>query len=63
MNKFDEMRAAVAEAEQTMRAADDAAHKLACILRGRLKHVSAYVLVELKRELQNFDAHKKEWKP
>jgi hypothetical protein len=62
MNKFDEMRAAITEADQTMRAADEAAHKLACILRGRLKHVGVHVLVELKRELQSFDAHKKEWK-
>jgi hypothetical protein len=63
MNKFDEMRAAVSEAEITMRAADDVAHSMALMLRGRLSKVKPYILVQLKRELSRFDAHKKEWKP
>lgn len=62
MNIFDQMLEAVAEARTTLSAADNVATSMASLLRGRLKQVSVYVLVELKRELQSFDAHKKEWK-
>ncbi len=62
-NQFDLMHAAVAEAETTMRAADNMAYKIAPLLRGRLRKCSRYVLADLKRELTKFDAHKKEWKP
>lgn len=62
MNVFDQMREAVTEARTTLSAADNVANSMASLLRGRLKHVSIYTLVELKRELQGFDAHKKEWK-
>lgn len=61
-NVFDDMRAALAQAKDTMRAADACADNMARILLGRLHHVAPYVLVQLKRELQDFDAHKKEWK-
>lgn len=62
-NVFDDMRTAIAEAETTLRAADRIAHDMARLLAGRLRHVPPWVLVKLKRELQNFDAQKKEWKP
>jgi hypothetical protein len=29
----------------------------------RLRKVDYWFLLEIKRELQHFDAHKKEWKP
>lgn len=62
-NKFDEMRDAVAEAEQVLRAADSCATEMAGLLRGRLRKVgNVFALTELKRELQDFDAHRKEWK-
>ena len=61
-NPFDEMRAAISNAEATMEAADNAANDMVTMLRGRLRKVGCWRLVELKRELQQFDAHKKEWK-
>lgn len=62
-NVFDDMRRAVQEAEQTMRAADNVAGHMANILRGRLRQVSSgYVLADLKRELRDFDMTTKEWK-
>ena len=61
-NPFDDMRYVVAQAEQTLKAADDSAKFMASMLRGRLKHVSPWVLIDLKKELTNFDAHKKVWK-
>ena len=61
-NAYDTMRAAIREARTTMRAADDAAGVLADILAGRLRHVPAHTLVKLKRELRDFDMHRKEWK-
>ena len=62
MNVFDQMRQAVSEARTTLRAVDNVAGDMASMLRGRLRHVPKHILVELKRELQGFDAHKKEWK-
>ena len=61
MNRFDEMRHAVAEAEQTLRAADEVADRMGRLLRGRLKRVSPSVLVQLKAELTHFNAKTKEW--
>ena len=61
-NKFDEMRAAVADAKGTLRAADTVATQMAEILVGRLRQVdSGYTLAALKKELQHFDAHRKCW--
>lgn len=62
MNKFDEMRAAIAEARQTMCAADSQANAMADILIGRLRNVSPYALARLKKELQEFNAHTGRWK-
>ena len=63
MNKFEDMRQAVSEAEQTMRAADSVAESMARMLVGRLRKVnSSYVLSQLKRELQDFNMHTSTWK-
>lgn len=62
MNTFDQMRQAVYEARATLNAADSVANDLAELLRDRLRKVSPYRLAALKRELQAFDAHKKQWK-
>lgn len=61
-NRFDDFRAAVLEAETTIKAADEGANTMARLLSGRLRHVNRYRLVDLKRELREFDAHRKEWK-
>jgi len=62
MNRFDEMRMAVTEAEHTLRAADSVADDMAGLLRGRLRKCSPWHLAALKRELSQFDAHRKMWK-
>jgi hypothetical protein len=62
-NAFDTMRAAVAEARDVMTAADNMARRIAPLLQGRLRNVDTYDLIALKRELQDFDAHRKVWKP
>ena len=62
MNKFDEMRAAVADARGTKRAADPVANDMAFMLRGRLRDVNPWHLVELKRELTEFNANTRTWK-
>ena len=63
-NSYDLMRNALSEARDTMRAADRSADALADILRSdnRLRQVSAWKLKELKRQLQQFDAHTQKWK-
>ena len=61
MNRWDEMNAAVREAEETLRLADGVAHRLARLLVGRLRHAGAAALVELKAELRDFNAHTKRW--
>lgn len=62
MNQFDQMHAAVSEAEATLRAADCFADKMARLLVGRLRQVSPWVLRALKKELAAYNAHTKEWK-
>lgn len=62
MNAFDQMREAMNEAEAQMRAADSASDRMARMLCGRLRKVPGHILVELKRELQQFDACRKIWK-
>ncbi len=62
-NAFDTMRAAIDEATRVQRAADEQAHAMARMLRGRLRHVGAGILSELKRELRDFNIHTGEWKP
>lgn len=68
-NAFDEVRAAIAQAEQQLTAADNAALSMAQLLVGRLKHVQrpgyyggTTALRRLKKELRDFDATTGEWK-
>jgi hypothetical protein len=62
MNKFDEMREAVCEAEHTLRAADDVAASMARLLVGRLRFAGTDALRKLKKELREFDMVTGEWK-
>ncbi len=62
MNAFDQMCEALDEAQELVRQADKASERMARILKGRLRHVPSYILVEMKRELQQFDGSKKIWK-
>lgn len=62
MNIFD-VRNAVQQAEDTLRAADNCAEKLAELLtERRLRLLSSYELRRLKRELSKFDSVKRRWK-
>jgi hypothetical protein len=68
-NPFDEVRAAVANAEEQLKAADSAALSMAQLLVGRLRHVqkpSYYggtaALCKLKKELRDFDMTTGTWK-
>lgn len=61
-NVFDDMRAAVRDAANTLRAADNVAGDLAWLLRGRLRKVqSVDSLRALKRELSHFNIKTGEW--
>jgi hypothetical protein len=64
MNKFDEMRGAVAEAKQTLAAADSVAGEMASLLVGRLRcaTVRSWDLKRLKKELRDFNIHTGTWK-
>lgn len=62
MNKFDEMRQAVAEAKVTLSAADGVAADMARMLVGRLRCASGYTLQQLKRELRDYNIHTGRWK-
>ena len=62
MNKWDQMREAMQEAKATMCAADSFANQMAEMLQGRLRKVHPWVLQNLKRQLADFDAHRKIWK-
>ena len=59
---FDEMKQAISQARSTFNLADSMASTLADLLVGRLRMVSSWTLVKLKRELRNFNAHTKTWK-
>lgn len=61
MNRWDEMRVCVTDAERTMNAADSVAAQMARVLRGRLRHASSDTLRALKKELQGFNAKTGEW--
>lgn len=59
---FDEMHAAVKDAERTLSLADGVITKIARMLIGRLRKVeSGWVLADLKRELRGFNIHTKKW--
>lgn len=61
---FDDFTSAVECAKADIRRGDRAAAQLASLLSGRLRiaDVPAYVLVELKRELQDFNRQTLSWK-
>jgi hypothetical protein len=61
---YDEMSAALKEAERTMNVADTVATWIARLLVGRLRKVSSEsTLVALKRELRDFDSRTGRWAP
>ena len=67
MNKWDEMRAAVQDANSTLRAADSVSLDMAIMLVGRLRRASRTwrgeeALVSLKRELRDFNMKTRSWK-
>lgn len=59
---WDDFRKCFADAERTMKQADDVAENRANMLRGRLRKVSPYVLKQLKHELSQFNARNLAWK-
>ena len=63
MSAFDEMYAAMNEATDRIKAADNAANRMAGLLCGRLRKVSPLILRDLKRELDNYNMRTLEWKP
>jgi hypothetical protein len=62
MNKFDEMRQAMREAEQTLDAARSVASQMASMLVGKLRQCSESDLARLKRELRDFNIHTGRWR-
>lgn len=61
-NKFDEMRAAVREAEMTLDAAKCIARQMVSMLPGRLRGCDGGDLARLKRELRKFNIHTGAWR-
>lgn len=61
-NKFDEMRAALREAEYTLDAARSVAAQMASMLTGKLRNCEPGTLARLKRELRNFNIHTGTWR-
>lgn len=59
---FDEMDAAVKEAERTNALIDRFVNRFAEFLVGRLRQVSGYKLKRLKMELRDFNMHTQSWK-
>lgn len=60
---IDDLKAAVDQAETTLRMTDLIADKMAKLLIGRLRKVTSYrVLKRLKAELQQYDATRDRWK-
>lgn len=61
---WSEAESAIRDAREVVKRGDDAVQRLAKLLVRRLRvaEVSPYVLAELKRELQDFNAATKKWK-
>lgn len=59
-----EAQQAIADAQRTIRCADNYVGQMASIIAGRLRNsdVSVSTLNALKRELADWDMHRKEWK-
>jgi len=62
MSKWDEMRSAYVDAEQTIKAADSISVDMARMIIGRLRKVDGWTLIKLKRELKNFNMQTQRWK-
>lgn len=62
MTTLYEMEQSVNEANRTLSAANTIADQMARFIRNRLRHVSSLVLIELKRELSQFNARTGKWK-
>lgn len=61
-NIFDNVRQAVSEARDVNRAVDQQVNAMLDLLDGRLHKADPRRIVELKRALRSFDAHKLQWK-
>lgn len=61
-NRFDQMRAAVRDAEVTLDAANSVARQMASMLASRLRHCAPDDLARIKRELRNFNIHTGTWR-
>lgn len=59
---YQEMNAAIQDAEKTLRFADMAASSIAEMLVGRLRKVDTPYLDELKRELKNYNMQTGQWR-
>lgn len=59
---YNEMDAAIREAEATIRRAEEYKNKMANFLVHRLKGISVHTLKRLKSELKNFNSNTGEWK-
>jgi hypothetical protein len=59
---YEEWNQGIEDAKSIMERADRAANTLARTVRGRLRKVDTWVLVELKRELHSFNAQTRRWK-
>jgi hypothetical protein len=60
-NAFDELKRAIAIAEQTRRAADTHANAMADLVLASLRRVSPYKLKALKKSLRDFNIHTGNW--
>jgi len=59
---YQEALSAIKDAENTLNNANEIVRKTGKLMIGRLRQMSPYDLVRLKRELQQFNANTKEWK-
>lgn len=67
MSKLTEMKCAIAEAESTIRIANSLTKEMASLIVGRLRNINTgywdiQVLVDLKKELTDFNAITRTWK-
>lgn len=67
MNKYDEFKSAIDEADETMRVLDLMAYRLAQMLVGRLRKIGNHnypnpTLCALKKELSNYNMTTGKWK-
>jgi hypothetical protein len=60
--KWDEMKKALDEAEQTIKIAELQINRMSRFIIGRMKKIDSWYLCEMKRELRNYNMHTGEWK-